>query len=106
MNKQLTIKEINTRLKGIQSATDPFLQSLASDGRKGVQNAVKRCLRRLERLKQAQQAFHQAFHHRFLYENALWQSGNQYVAGIDEGSGSGTACRARCRLCGRPRFVF
>lgn len=80
MNKQLTIKEINARLKGIQSATDPFLQSLASDERKGVQNAVKRCLRRLERLKQAQQAFH----HRFLYENALWQSGNQYVAGIDE----------------------
>lgn len=80
MTKQLTIKEIQTRLNGVVSSTDPFLKQLGSDKRKGVQNAVKRCLRRLERLAKSREAFQ----HRFLYENALWQSGNQYVAGIDE----------------------
>lgn len=78
--KQLTIKEIQLRLKAVKTSSDPFLQSLGSDSRKGVENAVKRTLKRLERLKQSQAAFE----HRFLYEKALWKSGNQYVAGIDE----------------------
>lgn len=80
MTEQLTVKKIQTRLNDVHSTTNPFLNELANDDRKGVQNAVKRCLRRLERLQKAQAAFQ----HRFLYENALWQSGNQYVAGIDE----------------------
>lgn len=80
MTKKLTIKEIQERLNDVHSPADPFLKRLANDGRKGVQNAVNRCLRRLERLEKSKVAFQ----HRFLYEKALWESSNQYVAGIDE----------------------
>lgn len=80
MTEQLTVKEIQTRLNDVHSTTDPFLNECTKDVRKGVQNAVKRCLKRLDRIQKAKAAFQ----HRFLYENALWQSDNQYVAGIDE----------------------
>lgn len=80
MTKPNSVKEIRERLKTIQSLDDPWLVSLSSDSRKGVQTALTQFKRRLKK----RQAARVAFEGRFRYEKALWNAGNQYVAGIDE----------------------
>lgn len=80
MNDKLSVKEVQQRLKTIDAIDDPFVSKCLHDERKGVQQALRQLKRRLEK----RQAAVEAFHHRFIYENALWKSGNQYVAGMDE----------------------
>lgn len=80
MTKQNSVKEIRDRLKTIQSLDDPWVASLGSDSRKGVQNALTQFKRRMKKRQEALKAFEG----RFRYEKALWNAGNKYVAGIDE----------------------
>lgn len=80
MNKEFTIQQIREHLKQINDMKDPFVQSLRDDPRKGVQAALKQLNKRVIKREDAREAFHQ----RFKYEQALWNDGHQYVAGIDE----------------------
>ncbi|WP_251546706.1 ribonuclease HII [Limosilactobacillus caecicola] len=80
MSDRLSIKEIRTKLKTVESMDDPWVRSLHDDPRKGVQTALQQLAKQLTKRAQAQQAFQQ----RFRYENQLWAAGNKYVAGMDE----------------------
>lgn len=77
---KLTIKQIRDLLDQETSLTSPLVESLQSDPRKGVIQALGHLERRLTENKQ----HYLAFKHRFMYEEKLWQAGNRYVAGIDE----------------------
>ncbi|WP_164960333.1 ribonuclease HII [Limosilactobacillus reuteri] len=79
MNKE-TISQIKARLQTITDATDPYLQTIRDDSRKGVQMAIQQFERRLARQKEAEEAFN----NRFKYEKYYWEKGCQYVAGMDE----------------------
>ncbi|MCG1020631.1 ribonuclease HII [Sutcliffiella horikoshii] len=75
-----SIKDIERKLVGIESEKDPFLLSIREDERKGVQALLKRWeKRRLEKEQLLQQ-----FEDMKKYERLLWESGCQYIAGIDE----------------------
>lgn len=80
MSKQLTIKEIKEQLAQVSSLDDPLIEQFSSDSRKGVQQALKQTRNRINKYVKVTREFH----HRFLYEKALWKSGNRYVAGMDE----------------------
>ncbi|MGM9891719.1 ribonuclease HII [Limosilactobacillus sp.] len=77
---KLTVSQVKDLLKTIDNLTDPRLASLVTDSRKGVQAALAQHQRWVKRRQAALAAFHQ----RFNYEHSLWQSGCQYVAGMDE----------------------
>lgn len=79
-NKLASIKELQAQLKDVHDLADPALQRLALDPRKGAQLLLARTKRRLTKEKEAKAAFE----HRFLYERALWNAGQKYVAGMDE----------------------
>lgn len=79
MNKE-TISQIKARLQTITDTTDPYLQTIRDDSRKGVQTAVQQFERRLARQKEAEEAFN----NRFKYEKYYWEKGCQYIAGMDE----------------------
>lgn len=68
MNKE-TISQIKARLQTITDATDPYLQTIRDDSRKGVQTAVQQFERRLARQKEAEEAFN----NRFKYEKYYWE---------------------------------
>ena len=52
MNKE-TISQIKARLQTITDTTDPYLQTIRDDSRKGVQAAIQQFERRLARQKEA-----------------------------------------------------
>lgn len=79
MSKE-TIASIRQRLLRINDPKDPQLQELASDERKGVQQALKQWQRRYQRRQMALQGFQQ----RFKYENYYWEHGCHCIAGMDE----------------------
>lgn len=79
MSKQ-TVSDIKALLATIDNLTDSRLSALQADPRKGVQQALAQHQRRIERQAEARRAFMK----RFKYEQALWESGCQYVAGMDE----------------------
>lgn len=56
MNKE-TISQIKARLQTITDATDPYLQTIRDDSRKGVKTAIQQFERRLARQKEAEEAF-------------------------------------------------
>lgn len=96
-----TIKQIRERLSQLTDRSDPYVQSLATDSRKGVQQALTQFYRRLDRQAAAQAAFRQ----RFRYEEELWQQGCQYVAGMDEvGRGPLAGPVVTCAVILRPDF--
>lgn len=77
---QQTIKEIQEKLKTITDLNDPWVQTLASDSRRGVVLALQRLKKKIARREEQVVAFKQ----RFKYEDELWQNGCQYIAGVDE----------------------
>lgn len=77
---KLTVSAVKKRLQSIQRVDDPFVTSLTSDSRKGVQQALRVFYRRIERQRAAKQAFEARFH----YERQFWQRGLKYLAGVDE----------------------
>ncbi|MDD6432921.1 MAG: ribonuclease HII [Lactobacillaceae bacterium] len=96
-----TVKQIRERLSKLTDRSDPYVQSLAADSRKGVQQALAQFYRRLDRQAAAQAAFRQ----RFRYEEELWQQGCQYVAGMDEvGRGPLAGPVVTCAVILRPDF--
>lgn len=96
-----TIKQIKERLNQLTDQNDPYVVKLQTDSRKGVQQALAQFHRRLDRLAVARAAFRR----RFRYEQALWQSGCQYVAGMDEvGRGPLAGPVVTCAVILRPDF--
>ena len=96
-----TVKQIREHLGQLTDRSDPYVQALAADLRKGVQQALAQFYRRLDRLAEAQAAFRQ----RFRYEEALWQQGCRYVAGMDEvGRGPLAGPVVTCAVILRPDF--
>ncbi|MDO4903496.1 MAG: ribonuclease HII [Limosilactobacillus sp.] len=77
---KMTISEVKELLKTVESESDPRLDLLRRDPRKGVQTALTQLHKRLEQRAQA----YAAFKERFKYENNLWSQGAKYVAGMDE----------------------
>lgn len=80
MMTKLTIREIKQTLAEIDDLTDPQLEKLKSDPRKGVQTAVHATVTRLQKQANALAEFE----HRFKYERSFWHQGLRYVAGVDE----------------------
>lgn len=78
--KRPTIKKIKEQLATIQSVNDPFIKQIAFDERKGVQNALKRWMKRQEK----KEALKDRFHEMNQYENKAREKGYQLIAGIDE----------------------
>ena len=96
-----TIKQIRAQLARLSDRNDPYVLALQADGRKGVQQTLTQFSRRLDRLAKAKAAFRQRFH----YEEALWQSGCQYVAGMDEvGRGPLAGPVVTCAVILKPDF--
>lgn len=96
-----TIKQVRAHLAQLTDRDDPYVESLRADPRKGVQQALTQFFRRLDRMAAAQAAFRRRFH----YERALWQSGCQYVAGMDEvGRGPLAGPVVTCAVILRPDF--
>jgi ribonuclease HII len=96
-----TVKQIRERLSQLTDRSDSYVQSLATDSRKGVQQALTQFYRRLDRQAAAQAAFRQ----RFRYEEELWQQGCRYVAGMDEvGRGPLAGPVVTCAVILRPDF--
>ena len=96
-----TVKQIREQLSQLTDRSDPYVQSLATDSRKGVQQALTQFYRRLERQAAAQAAFRQ----RFRYEEKLWRQGCRYVAGMDEvGRGPLAGPVVTCAVILRPDF--
>lgn len=77
---RLTIKEIRMRLQDETSLESEFVRSLDDNPKKGVQATLAAFKRRIEQ----ELVRRKSFEHRFMYEKQFWQSGIQYVAGIDE----------------------
>lgn len=75
-----TIQAIKEELAGISSLSDPLFEVLLSDGRAGVQAAVKK--RRKELEKEALES--NRLEALLLYEKKLYETGQEYIAGIDE----------------------
>ncbi|WP_438361115.1 ribonuclease HII [Limosilactobacillus kribbianus] len=96
-----TIRQIKDRLAAITDPADSYVAALRDDPRKGVQQALTQFRRRLERQAAALAAFHQ----RFRYEQALWQQGCTYVAGMDEvGRGPLAGPVVTCAVILKPSF--
>lgn len=96
-----TIRQIKDRLASITDPADPYVAALRDDPRKGVQQALAQFQRRLERQAAALAAFHQ----RFRYEQALWQQGCTFVAGMDEvGRGPLAGPVVTCAVILKPSF--
>ncbi|MED3646691.1 ribonuclease HII [Halalkalibacterium halodurans] len=81
MSKRLSIKEIDALLRqGDASIDETFLAMLKADERKGVQSALKRYERQLEKEK----ALWMEHEEMLAYEKDLWAKGYEHVAGLDE----------------------
>lgn len=80
MSKSHSIAEIKQSLAQITDPTEPLLEELHLDSRKGVQNELKRWQTRYEKIQNSIK------HHAtmLIYENQLKEEGFQSVAGIDE----------------------
>ena len=77
---KLSIKEIEQILAETENEQDPFLLSIKSDERKGVQVLLSRW----EKRQQEKQKLIDQFIEMQKYERAHWEKGSRYIAGIDE----------------------
>lgn len=78
--KTLSIKDIENKLQNISENSDPFLQQLIADDRKGVQQLLTKWNKRHERKRQEEEKFFQMS----AYERQARQAGYEFIAGIDE----------------------
>ncbi|MFQ9705798.1 MAG: ribonuclease HII [Limosilactobacillus pontis] len=96
-----TVKQIQKHLSQLTDRGDPYVTTLQTDTRKGVQQALTRFYRRIDRLN----AVRAAFRRRFRYEEALWKDGCRYVAGMDEvGRGPLAGPVVTCAVILQPDF--
>ncbi|HFI0517017.1 TPA: ribonuclease HII [Streptococcus suis] len=75
-----TIKEVTARLAQVDSLDSPVWAELAQDDRAGVQAAIKKRQKELEK-EAAEDARLEAM---LFYEKALYENGVELIAGIDE----------------------
>lgn len=75
-----TIKEVTALLAQVDSLDSPFWADLAQDERAGVQTAIKKRRKELEK-EAAEDARLEAM---LSYEKALYENGVEFIAGIDE----------------------
>ena len=80
MTEKYTISQVKEILSSIHSIEDPMFQQLSLDMRKGVQTALKSCLKRIE--KEQKRAEH--FIEMQYYERLAYQEGASFIAGVDE----------------------
>ena len=80
MTEKYTISQIKEILSSIHSMEDPMFQQLSLDMRKGVQTALKSCVKRIE--KEQKRAEH--FIEMQYYERLAYQEGASFIAGVDE----------------------
>ncbi|MEH7234790.1 ribonuclease HII [Bacillus sp. JJ1562] len=77
---QLTIKEIEQRLSTISDEDDTFLNECDHDTRKGVQVLLQRWKKKKAEEKALEQQYKEMTH----YEQAHYNKGISYIAGVDE----------------------
>ncbi|KRO03896.1 ribonuclease HII [Levilactobacillus paucivorans] len=77
--KPVSLAELRQQLTDVTSPSDPRLEALAADPRKGAQQLLAKLKRQLAR----REAAEEAFQHRLHYERPFWAAGQQ-VAGVDE----------------------
>ncbi|MEH7382505.1 ribonuclease HII [Bacillus sp. JJ1533] len=77
---QLTIKEVEQKLSTICDENDSFLKECELDTRKGVQVL----LQRWNKKKDEEKALEQQYKEMSQYEQALYNKGITYIAGVDE----------------------
>lgn len=76
----VNIQEIKKRLQTIHDETDEWFQKLLHDERKGVQRLVQLWYKQKEEEKRERERFL----HMLQYEQALYDKGIRYIAGVDE----------------------
>ena len=76
----MNIQEIKKRLQTIHDETDEWFQKLLHDERKGVQRLVQQWYKQKEEEKRERERFL----HMLRYEQALYDKGIRYIAGVDE----------------------
>ncbi|MGX7348977.1 ribonuclease HII [Dolosicoccus paucivorans] len=79
MKDKLTVQQIKNQLQEITSLTDPFIETISNDPRKGVQQAINSRKRQLEQLALDKKEYDQ----KLSYERQLWLT-HPFVAGVDE----------------------
>jgi len=77
---ELTIKEIEERLKGDLSENDPFLKALEQDGRKGVQKLLSQWKKSQLQWKAERERLQKMLY----FEQEAKATGAKWIAGVDE----------------------
>jgi ribonuclease HII len=77
---RLTIDDIQRKLEIVEDVKDPFFIDIQKDSRKGVQQLVKRWMKRKESLEQARLKIFELSEYERLYKS----QGFTFIAGIDE----------------------
>lgn len=77
---RLTIDDIQMKLETVKDVKDPFFIDIQKDSRKGVQQLVKKWLKRKESLEHARLKLFEMTEHERLYKT----QGFTFIAGIDE----------------------
>ncbi|WP_066053218.1 ribonuclease HII [Robertmurraya korlensis] len=77
---RLTIDDIQRKLEIVEDVKDPFFIDIQKDSRKGVQQLVKRWMKRKESLEQARLKLFELSEYERLYKS----QGFTFIAGIDE----------------------
>ncbi|MDA3974544.1 ribonuclease HII [Enterococcus thailandicus] len=75
-----SIQAIKGKLAKITSFTDPSLEYLKQDSRKGVQQALNSLAKRLEKEAKVKEKYQEMS----IFENQGYANGHQWIAGIDE----------------------
>lgn len=76
----MKISEIEARLQEITNPSDPFIQALGRDERKGAQKALEKWMRKLQKEREQLEKFREMGR----FEDALRSHGCRLIAGIDE----------------------
>lgn len=79
MKDKLTVGQVKEQLQEINSLTNPLMETLLNDPRKGVQQALNRRKRQLEQLALDKKEYDR----KLIYERKLWLT-YPFVAGVDE----------------------
>lgn len=80
MTSNHTVAEIKILLKAVENLSDPFLETLKADDRKGVQAALRSKLKEFEKIENAIKQKEKMLN----YERSLRLEGYKFIAGIDE----------------------
>ncbi|WP_412101701.1 ribonuclease HII [Heyndrickxia coagulans] len=76
----MKISDIEARLSEMTNPSDPFVQKLRRDERKGAQKALEKWMRKLEKEREQLEKFREMSR----FEDALRRHGCRLIAGIDE----------------------